>query len=401
MNETKKNTPDREPGSPVTRAIHGIPHPDPFRALNPPLYQTSTYTFPDMETVDRVLSGEEEGYVYSRGGNPTVSRFEEVVTLLEKGEASRAFASGMGAISATILHLSRGNRTVHLPVTLYSGTRAFARKFLESWGVPVRWFDPRPEGWLEKLEGTLEKGDGCVFLESPTNPTMDILDLRSLSALCRSKNVPVVVDNTFATPVLQNPLLLGCDLVVHSATKYLGGHGDLLGGVVTGASGTIDALRGAEGSFLGATLSPFNAWLLLRGIKTLSLRMEKHTANARAIASFLAGHPKVRKVFYPGIPSHPGYTIARRQMSSPGGMLSFELSDARAARNFCDRLSLVGIGVSLGDPESLIEHPWSMSHRWIGEEERRAAGVSPGFLRMSVGLEDWEDLVRDLDRALG
>ena len=170
---------------------------------------------------------------------------------------------------------------------------------------------------------------------------------------------------------------------------------------MTGASGTIDVLRGEEGSFLGATLSPFNAWLLLRGIKTLSLRMEKHTANARAVASFLAGHPKVRQVFYPGIPSHPGYSIARRQMSSPGGMLSFELSDARTARNVCDRLSLVGIGVSLGDPESLIEHPWSMSHRWIGEEERRAVGVSPGFLRMSVGLEAWEDLVLDLDRALG
>ena len=401
MSEERKNSQEPEQDSPVTRAIHGIHHPDPWRALNPPLYQTSTYTFPDMETVDRVLSGEEEGYVYSRGGNPTVSRFEEVVTLLEKGEASRAFASGMGAISATIIHLARGNRTVHLPVTIYSGTRAFVRKFLEPWGVPVQWFDPRPVDWLEKLDATLATGDGCVFLETPTNPTMDILDLRNLSALCRSKDVPVVVDNTFATPVLQNPLLLGCDLVIHSATKYLGGHGDLLGGVVTGKAETIVALRGEEGSFLGATLSPFNAWLLLRGIKTLHLRMEKHTANARAVASFLAGHPTVRQVHYPGLPSHPGYAVSRRQMASPGGMLSFELSDGRTAREFCDRLSVVGIGVSLGDPESLIEHPWTMSHRWIGEEERRSVGLSPGFLRMSVGLESWEDLVRDLDRALG
>jgi methionine-gamma-lyase len=170
---------------------------------------------------------------------------------------------------------------------------------------------------------------------------------------------------------------------------------------VTGDAGRIAAIRGEEGSFLGATLSPFNAWLLLRGIKTLHLRMEKHTANARAVASFLAGHPKVRRVHYPGLPSHPGYAVARRQMVSSGGMLSFEVSDARAARDFCDRLSLVGIGVSLGDPESLIEHPWSMSHRWLGEEERRSVGVLPGFLRMSVGLESWEDLVTDMDRSLG
>ena len=401
MSEAEKNSRKSSKGSPVTQAIHGVHHPDPWRALNPPLYQTSTYTFPDMETVDRVLGGEEEGYVYSRGGNPTVSRFEEVVTLLEKGEASRAFASGMGAISATIVHLARGNKAVHLPLTIYSGTRAFVRKFLEPWGVPVHWFDPRQTGWLEKLEGTVKRGDGCIFLETPTNPTMDILDLKRLSDLCRPKNVPIVVDNTFATPVLQNPLSLGCDLVVHSATKYLGGHGDLLGGVVTGDADRIAAIRGEEGSFLGATLSPFNAWLLLRGIKTLHLRMEKHTENARAVASFLAGHPKVRRVHYPGLPSHSGYAVARRQMVSPGGMLSFEVADARAARDFCDRLSLVGIGVSLGDPESLIEHPWSMSHRWLGEEERRSVGVLPGFLRMSVGLESWEDLVTDMDRSLG
>ena len=401
MNEAKKNLHGLSEASPVTRAIHGVRHPDPWRALNPPLYQTSTFTFPDMETVDRVLTGEEEGFVYSRGGNPTVARFEEVVTLLEKGDASRAFASGMGAISATIVHLSRGRKAVHLPITIYSGTRAFVRKFLEPWGIPVRWFDPRPADWLEKLDGVLEPDAACVFLETPTNPTMDVLDLRRLSSLCRSKDVPVVVDNTFATPVLQNPLTLGCDLVIHSATKYLGGHGDLLGGVVTGDAERIAAIRGEEGSFLGSTLSPFNAWLLLRGIKTLHLRMEKHTENARAVSSFLAGHPKIRRVHYPGLPFHPGYAVARSQMVAPGGMLSFELADVRGAREVCDRLSLIRIGVSLGDPESLIEHPWSMSHRWIDEEERRAVGVTPGFLRMSVGLESWEDLVRDLDRALG
>jgi len=387
-------------GSPRTRSIHGKSQADPWRALTPPLYQTSTFTFPDMETVDRVLSGEEKGYVYSRGSNPTVSRFEEVITLLERGEASRAFASGMGAISATLIHLSLGRKTVHIPRTIYSGTRAFVHKFLLPWGIPVQWFDCREGGWLARLEESVGPQSACVFIETPTNPTMDILDLGELAGICRKKRVPFVVDNTFASPALQNPLERGADLVIHSATKYLGGHGDLLGGVVTGSRETIDRIRLEEGSFLGSTLSPFNAWLLLRGLKTLHLRMERHSTNAMAIAGFLAGHPKVLKVHYPGLPSHPGYLVSRRQMSAPGGMLSFELDDDATARRMCDRLSLIGIGVSLGDPESLIEHPWSMSHRWLDVADRRAAGLSPGFLRLSVGLEAWEDLAGDLERAL-
>ncbi|MHB8422937.1 MAG: trans-sulfuration enzyme family protein [Leptospirales bacterium] len=381
-------------------AIRGIHHEDPFRALNPPLYQTSTFTFPDMESVDRVLGGQESGYVYSRSGNPTLSRFEGVLSLLEGGEDSRAFASGMGAISATLIHLAKGGREVFLPRYIYSGTRAFIHRFLIPWGVPVRWFDSREPDWLDTLAARMSRGSGCVFVESPSNPTMDILDLEALSKTCRSVGVPLVVDNTFASPALQNPLSTGADLVIHSATKYLGGHGDLLGGVVTGAANRIKALSMEEGSFLGATLSPFNAWLLLRGIKTLFLRMNAHSDNAMALANFLSDHPKVKAVHYPGLSSHPGHDVARRQMKRFGGMLSFEVQSAEVARLMCDRLKLVRIGVSLGDPESLIEHPFSMSHRMLDPKERGDAGITPGLLRMSVGLEGVQDLIRDLDRAL-
>ena len=383
-----------------TVAIRGVHLPDPFRALNPPLYQTSTFTFPDMESVDQVLGGQESGYVYSRSGNPTVSRFEGVISLLEGGESSRAFASGMGAISATLIHLARGGREICFPRYIYSGTRAFIHKFLKPWGVPVHWFDPRQPDWLDTLSSRMNRDTGCVFVESPSNPTMDILDLERLSQRCLQAGVPLVVDNTFASPALQNPLATGADLVVHSATKYLGGHGDLLGGVVTGKADWIKSLSMEEGSFLGATLSPFNAWLLLRGIKTLFLRMNAHSDNAMALSSFLSEHPKVTAVHYPGLPDHPGHEIARRQMSRFGGMLSFEVDSASRARLVADRLKLVRIGVSLGDPESLIEHPASMSHRMLDPKERIAAGIAPGLLRMSVGLEGTEDLIRDLDQAL-
>lgn len=383
-----------------TMAIRGIHHEDPFRALNPPLYQTSTFTFPDMESVDRVLGGQENGYVYSRSGNPTVSRFEGVISLLEGGESSRAFASGMGAISSTLIHLSKGGREIFFPRYIYSGTRAFIHKFLIPWGVPVRWFDPREPDWLDDLASQITHESGCVFVESPSNPTMDILDLDGLSTKCRAAGVPLVVDNTFASPALQNPLATGAELVIHSATKYLGGHGDLLGGVVTGRSDRIRSLAMEEGSFLGATLSPFNAWLLLRGIKTLFLRMNAHSDNAMALAKFLSGHSRVKGVHYPGLSSHPGHDIARRQMKRFGGMLSFEVESAEGARLLCDRLKLLRIGVSLGDPESLIEHPFSMSHRMLAPKERSDSGITPGLLRMSVGLEEAEDLIRDLDRAL-
>ncbi len=386
--------------SPETKAIHVRHVSDPARALTPPLYQTSTFTFPDMETADRVLKGEEKGFVYSRGGNPTVAQFESALSELEGGEASRAFASGMGAISALLIHLAKGGRSVIVPKYLYIGTRAFVQKFLIPWDIPVHWFDPRDPSWTDSMQGLLAGNAGAVFVETPSNPTLDIIDLSLLARLCREANVPLVVDNTFASPVLQRPIALGAAVVVHSATKYLGGHGDLLGGVLTGPAEIVSKVASDEGSFLGATLSPFNAWLILRGIKTLHIRMQAHCDRAEEIASFLAGHPKVCSVRYPGLAGHPGHDTARRQMRRFGGMLSFELASSVEARRVANRLEIFQIGVSLGDPGSLIEHPWSMSHRLLSEADRLSSGVTPGLLRMSVGLEGLTDLVRDLDRAL-
>ncbi len=384
-----------------TECIHSPGPEDLWRALTPPLYQTSTFTFRDFDQVDRVLSGEEEGFVYGRAGNPTTARFEEVVSRLEGGEKTRAFASGMGAISAILIHLTKNRREVAFPKVLYAGTRAFIQKYLEPMGCRILWFDPRDAGWAESLSRQLSSKTGAIFAETPANPVMSVIELSRLSEVAKGAGVPLVVDNTFGTPILQNPIASGVDIVVHSATKYLGGHGDLLGGTVTASAERIDRLAFEEGSYLGATLSPFHAWLLLRGIKTLPLRMDAHCQGASRVAEFLSTHPKVRRVYYPGLLTDPGHLVASRQMKGFGGMLSFSLADDKTARAVASRLELFQIAVSLGDPESLIEHPASMSHRGMSEKERGEIGIGPGFLRMSVGLEDPDDLISDLSRGLG
>jgi methionine-gamma-lyase len=383
-----------------TRAVHQSEGKDPWRALTPPLYMTSTYTFPDMEEVDRVVRGEREGYIYSRGGNPTVRQLERTVALLEGGAAGCAFASGMGAISAVLLSLLKKKKDLVFSRHLYSGTRHFIESILIPLGGSVHYADFRAAEWESRLETLLSRDAGAVFLETPSNPTLDIIDLARVANLCRRFGVPLVVDNTFASPALQNPLANGADIVIHSATKYLGGHGDLLGGVAVGPEDLIRPLLSEEGPLLGATLSPMNAWLILRGLKTLSLRMEAHTLRAEALARILSVHPKVERVFYPGLLTHPGHEIAKRQMKGPGGMLSLLFASGGLARTFMDRLSLVRIGVSLGDPVSLVEHPASMSHRGWSEEDRQGMGIEEGFVRMSVGLESLEDLETDIGCAL-
>ena len=386
--------------SPQTKCIHTSGPEDPWRALTPPLYQTSTFTFSDFEQVDRVLEGEDEGFVYGRMGNPTTKRFENLVSELEGGEKTRAFASGMGAISAILIHLTKKHPEVAFPRVLYGGTRAFIEKYLIPSGCLIHWFDPREEGWEDDLSRRLSPKTAAIFVETPSNPVMTVIDLARLSGIAKSAGVPVVVDNTFATPILQKPISLGADIVVHSATKYLGGHGDLLGGSVTGKTALIDRLSFEEGSYLGATLSPFNSWLLLRGMKTLPLRMEAHCRGAMKIAEFLSLHPMVKSVHYPGLPGDPGHKVASSQMKGFGGMLSFSLGDDQTARSVASGLELFKIAVSLGDPESLIEHPASLSHRQMSADDRMAIGIDPGFLRVSVGLEDPEDLILDLKGAL-
>ena len=385
-----------------TTAIHGTEGEsgDPWRALTPPLYMTSTYTFPEMEEVDRVLRGDREGYVYSRAGNPTVRSLERTVALLEGAALGCAFSSGMGAISAVLLSILKKGQSLVFSRHLYSGTRHFVESMLTPLGATVHFVDFREADWEIRLESCLDKNSGGLFLETPSNPTLDIVDLARVGSICRKKGVPLVVDNTFASPALQNPLRLGADIVIHSATKYLGGHGDLLGGVAVGSEERIRPLLSEDGPLLGATLSPMNAWLILRGIKTLALRMEAHSLRAISLSRQLSDHPKVERVFYPGLATHPGHGIARGQMKGMGGMLSLQLPSLALARKFMDGLRIVRIGVSLGDPASLVEHPASMSHRGWPQEARRTMGIEDGLVRMSVGLESLEDLQDDVEQAL-
>ena len=391
-----------EPKGFETDAIHGEEGEDPYRALTPPIYMTSTYTFPSMEEVDRVLRGEAPGYVYSRAGNPTVWIFEQTMARLEEGEEAVAFASGMGAISAVLLSWLKKKKPLVFSKHLYSGTRHFVESMLIPLGAEIRWVDFR-EGtdFRTRLSTLVQDGVSGVFLETPSNPTLDIVDLLAVSGIAGEFGVPLAVDNTFASPALQRPLRWGADIVLHSATKYLGGHGDLLGGVAIGSRETIRSLRTQEASLLGATLSPMNAWLILRGLKTLGLRMEAHSRSATLLAGILSNSPAVQKVLYPGLPDHPGHLVASRQMRAMGGMLSVVFPTGEAARRFMDRLRIIKIGVSLGDPASLVEHPATMSHRGWAPEIRRAMGVEDGLVRMSVGLETPEDLASDIAQALG
>ena len=384
-----------------TQAIHGGDLDDPFRALTSPLYMTSTYTFPSVEAMGSVLSGEREGFVYSRAGNPTVGAMAALVARLEGGEAGVAFASGMGAIAAVLFYLAKSRLPLIVSRHLYTGTRHFVSEMLAPLGIPVKEVDLRStEGNFGEFREALRAGAGGVFCETPSNPSLDIVDLSAVAALCAEWGVPLAVDNTFPSPALQNPLRQGATLVVHSATKYLGGHGDLLGGVAVGSAEVIRKIATVEAPLLGATLSPMNAWLILRGIKTLALRMGAHTVRATALARFFKEQSAVVDVRYPGLASHPGHEIALRQMKGFGGMLSVVFEGAEPARRFMNALRVIRIGVSLGDPASLAEHPATMSHRGYSARERERMGVPEGLVRLSVGLESPDDLFGDVDRAL-
>lgn len=370
-----------------TRAVHGGEEPCPVTGAHAvPIYQTSTF----------VLGGElPPRYVYTRHGNPTQEVLEKKVALLEGGEAALATASGMAAILVSLL--ASGKR-VGCSLGVYGGTYNLVRNLLPRLGVETLMFDPRRR---EEVEGVLRKGAGVLFLETPTNPTLDLVDLEEVCGLAEEHGAEVVVDNTLMTPYYQRPLEHGAKAVVHSATKYLCGHGDALGGVVVGEREFIEEARRML-VLTGGAISPFNAWLIVRGIKTLPLRMERHSQNALRVAEFLSSHPRVKRVRYPGLPEDPQHELARRQMRGFGGMVAFELEGGmEEAYRMMGRLELVRCAVSLGDVSSLIEHPASMTHRSLPEEERERMGIGEGLVRMSVGVEDAEDIIEDLRNALG
>jgi methionine-gamma-lyase len=368
-------------------------------SLNPPVYLSSTYTFPTVEDGAARFAGEQAGFVYSRVGNPTTALLEQRIADLEGGEAALVTASGMGATTSLLWTLLQPGDEVIADQTLYGCTFGFFNHGLAKFGVKITHVDLTVPA---NLEAAIGAGTRVVFFESPANPNMRLIDIAAVSAIARRHGAKVVVDNTYCTPYLQRPLELGADYVVHSATKYLGGHGDLIAGAIVGPKESMDQVRfyGIK-DMTGAVLSSQDAFLVLRGIKTLSLRMHRHSENAKGIAEFLAGHAKVAVCHYPGLSSFPQFTLAQRQMKLPGGMLAFELKGGiEAGRRFMNALQLVTRAVSLGDAESLAQHPASMTHSFYTPEEREAHMISEGLVRISAGLEDLEDLLEDIDQAL-
>jgi len=372
-----------------TDAIHAGNDPDPRTgAVAVPIYQTSTY-------VQEAL-GKHKGYEYARTQNPTRAALEENVAVLEAGAGACAFASGMAAITAVSTFVKAGEHVVCSNLT-YGGTYRYFTKIQARYGVEFTFVDTAD---AEAVRCAMRATTKLLHLETPTNPMMTLCDIPLLSQIAHERGALVVVDNTFASPYLQRPLELGADFAVHSTTKFLNGHSDSVGGVaVVKNPAHLEWLAFVQNSS-GAILSPFDSWLVLRGIKTLVVRMERHETNAREIARYLSEHPKVRKTYYPGLPDHPQYDLARRQMKGFGAMISFDVGSFEAARALLGRVRLCSLGESLGGVETLISHPATMTHGSIPEEEREKLGITMGLVRISVGLEDVEDLVADLAQAL-
>jgi methionine-gamma-lyase len=379
-----------------TRAVHAGHHKDPTGAHINPIYQTSTFGYGNFERGARLFSGEESGYVYSRIGNPTVRELELRLGNLEAAEDAIAFSSGMAAISAlTMTVLKPGDELIYMG-PLYGGTEGFFLDTLSRYGITIL----EAENTIE-LESKLSSRTKIVYLETPTNPTLKITDLQEVARVAHLHGAMAVTDNTFCTPYLTQPLEHGFDVVLHSMTKYLGGHGDAIGGVLAGSSELMMQVRMEGLRHLGGCLGPQEAYLFLRGIKTLPLRMEAHCDGAEKIAHHLVSHSAIKHVFYPGLETHQGHDIAKRQMRRFGGMVSLELEGGRAAAQiFLDSLELFTQAVSLGDVESLASHPASTTHQLLSPELRAKEGVTDSLVRLSVGIEDPSDLIADIDQAL-
>ena len=373
----------------ATRAIHAGQEPDPLTgSVTVPIYPTSTYVQQGI--------GENKGYEYSRVSNPTRARLEENLAALEGGVAARVFASGMAAINAIVTMLMAGDHVV-CGNDLYGGTPRLFNQVMTGFGMEFSYVDSSD---AENVERAIQKNTRMVYVETPTNPLMRLSDLAAISAICRRKKVWLVVDNTFMSPYFQQPLALGAEMVVHSTTKFLNGHSDGLGGVVVCAH-QEDADRLA---FLqkaaGAILSPFECWLVLRGVKTLAARMEIHDRSGRIVADFLAKHKKVKAVHYPGLSDHPEHELAKRQMSGFGALITFETGSLKNANKMLKKVRVCSLGESLGGVETLISHPATMTHAGLGAKGRKAIGITDGMVRISVGIEDVDDILDDLDSAL-
>src|SRR5579884_1034731 len=381
--------PEPSPHGFTTRAVHEGQPPDPATgAVITPIYATSTFAQEEP--------GKHKGYEYGRSGNPTRSALEKCLASLEGGQRGLCFASGLAASTAVLAVLQPGDE-VAAAADLYGGTYRLLERVFRPWGLVARYTDdPSPAGFAAVLTPKTK----LVWIESPTNPLLQILDIAALAELAHSRGALLAVDNTFASPYLQQPIALGADLVVHSTTKYLGGHSDVVGGAVVGPLDLLKPIRFYQNA-AGGVPGPFDCYLTLRGVKTLALRMERHCANARELAAWLVTQPQVEKVFYPGLPNHPGHELAKRQMRDFGGMISVRLRGGKdGAVRFMTRTKLFSLAESLGGVESLVCHPATMTHASIPADVRQARGVDDGLLRLSVGIEDAEDLQEDLRQAL-
>lgn len=384
-----------------TKAIHGGHKKDAqYGSLATPIYQTSTFIFDSAEQGGRRFALEEEGYIYTRLGNPTNSEVEEKIALLEGGEAAVSAASGMGAISSALWTALKAGDHVIASDTLYGCTFALLNHGITRFGVDVTFVDISD---LEQVKNAMRPNTRVVYLETPANPTLKVTDIEAVAKIAHTnKDCMVFVDNTFCTPYIQRPLEFGADVVVHSATKYLNGHGDVLAGFAIGKQEFINQVKlfGLK-DMTGAVLSAFDAYLVIRGMKTLEVRMQRHSENAMKVAKFLESHPAVKKVYYPGLESFEYYELAKKQMRLPGAMISFELKGGvEEGRIVMNNVKLASLAVSLGDTETLIQHPASMTHSPYNPEERAEAGISDGLVRLSVGLETAEDIIKDLKGAL-
>jgi methionine-gamma-lyase len=384
----------------ATRAIHYAY--DPMQnegALTPPLHLTSTFVFESAEAGGEVFAGERGGHFYSRISNPTCDLLEQRMATLEGAEAGLALASGMGAITSTLWTLLSAGDEVIVDKTLYGCTFAFMQHGLTRFDVTITHVDMTEP---ENLRRAISDKTRVIYFETPANPNMRIVDIAAIAAIAKGTRASVVVDNTYATPYLTRPIEHGADLVVHSATKYLGGHGDVVAGIVVGRAEQIAQIRlvGMK-DMTGAVMAPFNAMLVLRGLKTLALRMERHCASAEVVARWLEAQPAVTAVHFPGLESFAQFGVAQKQMDKPGAMIAFELAGGiEAGRAMMNRLTMIKRAVSLGDTETLIQHPASMTHSTYSPEERAAHGISDGLIRLSVGLEDLADILADLQNAM-
>jgi cystathionine beta-lyase/cystathionine gamma-synthase len=372
-----------------TRAIHTGQSPDPTTgAVTVPIYQTSTYVHDEL--------GKHKGYEYARVQNPTREALEANVASLENGLAGHAFASGMSAISTLLTLLETGDHVV-CSRNVYGGTYRFFTQILGRYRLRFSWVDSTR---LDAIEDAMTDRTRMVFIETPTNPMMEVTDIAGAAEVAHRHSALLAVDNTFMSPRFQRPIEFGADVVIHSTTKFMNGHADSIGGVLVSTRPEDAEWFAFVQKSVGAILSPFDSFLVLRGLKTLAVRMDRHETNGRSIAEFLAGHPKVVSVLYPGLPDHPGHQLQKRQADGFGALITFDLGSYEAAKRLLDRLRVMSLAESLGGVETLISHPASMTHASVPQEEREKLGMTDGVVRVSVGLEDLQDLLEDLEQAL-